>query len=302
MLPYPLTLSLKCHYVSSPDHPTPPRPLAPQRVVSLALLPGGAERRMTIKTSSPLFYILDSELDSHLGAVAIFHVEVVAVSIHRKLKFVRICPIITYPLSLCGHSANKIHLTHINLKIVCLVISSTRTPRAISSRFFQSAKEWRFILIVVRTRFHSVIWYRVDVTHAECFACCKGTTSIRPSTWEVRLRWVPHFRSGKVKRAKREREWNRPHSRKTRHGGEGEVYHPRSRFHRSNGSLLRSRHRHLCFGALKRVDFWLTRPQGASSLASALYFSTWLCLLFDIPCLFPTVSTYILSGRKFRWH
>ena len=183
MLPYPLTLTLKCHYVSSPDHPTPPpRPLAPQRVVSLALLPGGTKRRMTIKTSSPLFHILDSELDSHLGAVAIFHVEVVAVSIHRKLKFVRICPIITYPLSLCGHSANKIHLTHINLKIVCLVISSTRTPRAISSRFFQSAKEWRFILIVVRTRFHSVIWYRVDVTHAECFACCKGTTSIRPST------------------------------------------------------------------------------------------------------------------------
>ena len=149
MLPYPLT-RLKCH--------------------------------LSIQTSSPLFHMLDSELDSHLWAVAIFHVEVVAVSVQRKLKFVRLSPVITYPLSLCGHSAYKIHLTHINLKIVCLVTSSTRTPRAISSRFFQSAKEWRFILIVVRTRFHSVIWYRVGVTHAECFACCKGTMSIIPST------------------------------------------------------------------------------------------------------------------------
>ena len=116
----------------------------------------------------------------------------------------------TYPLSLCGHSAYKIHLTHINLKIVCLVTSSTRTPRAISSRFFQSAKEWRFILIVVRTRFHSVIWYRVGVTHTECFACCKGTMNIIPSTWEVRLRLVPNFPSGIVKRTKRERAWNHP--------------------------------------------------------------------------------------------
>ena len=172
--------------------------------------------------------MLDSAKDSHLCAVVILLVEVVGVSIQRKLKFVRVSPVITYPLSLCGHSAYKIHLTHINLKIVCLVTSSTRTPRAISSRFFQSAKEWRFILIVVRTRCYSVIWYRVDVAHAECFACCKGTTSIIPSTWEVSLRLVPHFPLGIVKRAKSERAWNH-HTRERRDTAGREKFFTRAR-------------------------------------------------------------------------
>ena len=63
-----------------------------------------------------------------------------------------------------------------------------------------------------------------------------------------------------------------PYARKTRHGGEGEVFHPRSRFHRSNSSLLRSRHRHLCFGALKRVDFDLQDGK-AQALWQILYIS-----------------------------
>ena len=63
-----------------------------------------------------------------------------------------------------------------------------------------------------------------------------------------------------------------PHSKKTRHGGEGEVFHPRSRFHRSNSSLLRSRHRHLCLGALKRVDFDL-QDRKAQALWQVLYIS-----------------------------
>ena len=47
----------------------------------------------------------------------------------------------------------------------------------------------------------------------------------------VRLRVVPHFSSGIVERAKRERAWKSPHARKGDTWGD---FHARSRFERSS--------------------------------------------------------------------
>ena len=44
------------------------------------------------------------------------------------------------------------------------------------------------------------------------------------NTLKTRLRVVPHFSSGIVERAKRERTWKSPHARKASHGGEREKW------------------------------------------------------------------------------
>ena len=51
----------------------------------------------------------------------------------------------------------------------------------------------------------------------------------------TRLRVVPHFSSGILERAKRERAWKSPHARKAIRGGErdGMIFQARSRFVRS---------------------------------------------------------------------
>ena len=61
--------------------------------------------------------------------------------------------------SLCYHCTNRVHCTHINLKIVCSLCFCPWTPRSISPVPIQSAIVWMIIIIMECACRHSGIWY-----------------------------------------------------------------------------------------------------------------------------------------------
>ena len=86
----------------------------------------------------------------------------------RQVQFVAGGPPRASPYSLCCHSTNRAHCTHINLEIVCSVKFSLSTPPSISPVFMQSAVVW-IINDGTTTnecafRRHSGIWYYVPVS------------------------------------------------------------------------------------------------------------------------------------------
>ena len=111
----------------------------------------------------------------------VFLVAVPCYSICRKMNFVASGPLRGYSSSLCCHCTNRLHCTHIHLKIVCPVFFVSQwTPRAIPPVLIQPTIVWIIITIVVCACRYSGIWYFVSVLYTNSTTC--WTTKKRKKT------------------------------------------------------------------------------------------------------------------------
>ena len=76
---------------------------------------------------------------------------------------------------MCCYCTNRVHCTHINLKIVCSVCWCLCTPRTFSPVLIQTAIVWIIITVVVCACRHSGIWYFVFVLNTN--RCTYWTTN-----------------------------------------------------------------------------------------------------------------------------
>ena len=109
-----------------------------------------------------LFYL------SHLFNI-IFLVTLPCNSICRKMHFVAGGPFRVWNQSLCCQCTNRVHCTHINLKIVCCVCCCLCAPRSLSPVPIKAAIVCKIIIFVVWACRHAGIWYFVPVLYSYRF-------------------------------------------------------------------------------------------------------------------------------------
>ncbi len=93
------------------------------------------------------------------------------------MYFVAGCPISFFSFSLCRHCTNRVHCTHINLKIVCSVWFCLCTPHSIPPASIYPAVVWIKITTTECACRHSSIWYCVVVLYT--YRSTNWTTNIK---------------------------------------------------------------------------------------------------------------------------